>query len=347
MDWDPSFKDYYDSYIGATIDSFGRWTLEKYGLYCPYSGLTTNVSEGFNNLFKSLVDYKEVDIDVAVLCFNQLQIYYWNEIRRGFNNKGIFSLKNKHQKLFVVFEDSELRECVPPENIAVYLNKIENTPQIIQQNNTNTINSDSNSNLETADSDSEQDLIDAVSINHIQNEREFKLHPKSSNEIRAQWFINNNRVELCAKMRVFNVKNEKDQVNVVSLNPDKCTCAEKKNCAHILAAKMSINFKVTKQSKKCNLTQLRLNSRNNKLTGRKYRDNIVDKPESSPLNTFTTDLLNDMDLIDTIEQREDNKATTSKDINSSEDLSDEKKRLFFSYVLIKKNKILKIESQMA
>lgn len=103
---------------------------------------------------------------------------------------------------------------------------------------------------------------------------------------------------------------------------------------------MSINFKVTKQSKKCNLTQLRLNSRNNKLTGRKYRDNIVDKPESSPLNTFTTDLLNDMDLIDTIEQREDNKATTSKDINSSEDLSDEKKRLFFSYVLIKKNKIL-------
>ena len=84
-------------------------------------------------------------------------------------------MKNKHQKLFVVFEDSELRECVPPENIAVYLNKIENTPQIIQQNNTNTINSDSNSNLETADSDSEQDLIDAVSINHIQKKFKIKV----------------------------------------------------------------------------------------------------------------------------------------------------------------------------
>ena len=130
-EWDPSFKDYYDSYIGSTIDSFGRWILQKFNLYCPYSGLTTNVSEGFNSLFKSLIDYKEIDIDVTVLCFNQLQIYYWNEIQRGFSNKGIYSLKNEFQRLFTDFEDSELRECVTLENIAVYLNTIQNKMQEI------------------------------------------------------------------------------------------------------------------------------------------------------------------------------------------------------------------------
>ena len=123
--------------------------------------------------------------------------------------------------------------------------------------------------------DSNSSTTDTEEISSIQTEQ-VKLHPKSSNEFRAKWFIDNDKIHLCAKMQVFNIKNEKDEVNVVSLNPDKCSCADRKNCAHILAAKLSINAVDRKQSKKkCNLTQLRVNSRNKMKSSRKYRDNIV------------------------------------------------------------------------
>ena len=45
-DWDANFRIYFQDYILPDIDSFGRWTLEKYNLYNRYTGLTTNVSEG-------------------------------------------------------------------------------------------------------------------------------------------------------------------------------------------------------------------------------------------------------------------------------------------------------------
>jgi len=44
------------SYILCNIDSFGCWTLEKYKLYNSFSGLTTNLSEGMNNLLKLLIE---------------------------------------------------------------------------------------------------------------------------------------------------------------------------------------------------------------------------------------------------------------------------------------------------
>ncbi len=51
---------------------------------------------------------KEVDIDVAVLSFNQLQIYYYNEIRRGFANKGNYTLKNEFLSLYYEIDEVEL-----------------------------------------------------------------------------------------------------------------------------------------------------------------------------------------------------------------------------------------------
>ena len=50
---------------------------------------------------KSLNNYKEIPIDVAVLTFYKLSSYYINEIRRGFCNKGkkIFKKKN----LYLIF----------------------------------------------------------------------------------------------------------------------------------------------------------------------------------------------------------------------------------------------------
>jgi hypothetical protein len=43
---------------------------------------------GLNYLYKTLIEHKEVTLDVAVLVFNKLLIYYYNEIMRGFSNEG-------------------------------------------------------------------------------------------------------------------------------------------------------------------------------------------------------------------------------------------------------------------
>ena len=47
--WDSAFKSYYMSEIHPDVcQCIGRWVLEEYKLYNPYSGITNNQSEGFN-----------------------------------------------------------------------------------------------------------------------------------------------------------------------------------------------------------------------------------------------------------------------------------------------------------
>lgn len=121
--WDVNFKTYFENYILCNIDSFGRWTLEKYKLYNSFSGLTTNLSEGMNYLLKLLI---EVPIDVVVMCFDQLQVYYWNEIKRGFACTGNYCLKSKYMNLRQEFEKEELKECINSDDMAKYINELEN-----------------------------------------------------------------------------------------------------------------------------------------------------------------------------------------------------------------------------
>jgi hypothetical protein len=79
--WDEAYISYFENNILLNIHSIGRWSLET--LDCPFSGLTTNPGEGMNNLFKALLEYKEVPLDVAIVCYFRLSVYYDNEIKRG------------------------------------------------------------------------------------------------------------------------------------------------------------------------------------------------------------------------------------------------------------------------
>ena len=65
--------------------TLGRWILEKYGVYNPLSGVTTNQAEGFNTVLKRLQNWKEIPVDAAVLAFYHLQAFYVNETQRGFS----------------------------------------------------------------------------------------------------------------------------------------------------------------------------------------------------------------------------------------------------------------------
>ena len=39
----------------SNISSIGRWNLEKFGIYNPYSGITNNYSESLNRYVRSYV----------------------------------------------------------------------------------------------------------------------------------------------------------------------------------------------------------------------------------------------------------------------------------------------------
>ena len=107
----------------------------------------------------------------------------------------------------------------------------------------------------------------------------------TSNDLRAKWMVNNNKVHLVPNLQVFNVSNENNDVFVVKLNPEKCSCPEVKGCSHIKAVNLSIGKNHPNLKKKLpNLSQLRANKRNQKKSGRKYRDNIT-SPESKKSKT--------------------------------------------------------------
>ena len=65
------------------------------GVYSPYSGVASNLSEAFNAVLKRLQNWREVPIDAIVLALYYLQALYSNEIQRGFAGLGNYSLSSE------------------------------------------------------------------------------------------------------------------------------------------------------------------------------------------------------------------------------------------------------------
>lgn len=122
--WDPTFVEYFDLHIGCDIHRIARWVLEKVGLYDPYSGITQNYSEGVNNLLHIVAEYKELPIDVCILVFQQLSISFWNEIMKGFSLEGNYSLKNIFLRYKRQKDETILRHCVTPGEVADFINQM-------------------------------------------------------------------------------------------------------------------------------------------------------------------------------------------------------------------------------
>jgi len=61
-------------------------------IYSPLSGVTTNQSESFNTLLKHYGHWKEAPLDSMIFGLYQLQVYFYNEIQRGYSRLGSYSL---------------------------------------------------------------------------------------------------------------------------------------------------------------------------------------------------------------------------------------------------------------
>ena len=55
----------------------GKWVIQPYNIFDPYSGIMTNMSEGMITVIKRLIDWTEVPVDSAALAFHFLQILFY------------------------------------------------------------------------------------------------------------------------------------------------------------------------------------------------------------------------------------------------------------------------------
>jgi len=91
--WDAQFQEYFKKQIHPDVDThIGRWVLERYNSYNPYSGVTNNRSKSLNCVIKDLQHWKEAPVDCMLLALYQLQAYYVNEIKRGIAGVGEYHL---------------------------------------------------------------------------------------------------------------------------------------------------------------------------------------------------------------------------------------------------------------
>ena len=121
----------------------GRWVLEKLGIYNPYSGITTNQSEGFNTVLKYLQHWKEAPVDAIVLGLYHLQSFYYNEINKGFSGLGNFSLKDKYAALTRSCDEVLTNSVHSPEEIVKQIReKIASCEQTCQKNDLDSLSLD-------------------------------------------------------------------------------------------------------------------------------------------------------------------------------------------------------------
>ena len=117
--WCKSFLDYFNQHIKSEIlQHSGRWILEEHNVYNPYSGVTTNISEGFNNVIKWVNDHKRLPVDNMVLSLFYLQNSCFSEVLRGRAGLGNYTLKEEFR--FAAMNPEELKfphKVVQPDDI--------------------------------------------------------------------------------------------------------------------------------------------------------------------------------------------------------------------------------------
>ena len=86
-------------------------------IYSPLSGITTNLSEGFNTVLKHYEGWKEAPLDSMVLGLYQIQVYYHNEIQRGYGGLGSYSLSPDYSFAAIPLDELVTLSVTSPANI--------------------------------------------------------------------------------------------------------------------------------------------------------------------------------------------------------------------------------------
>lgn len=106
--WDPRFTQYFLKCIDPDINKIGKWKCMEF----REERITTNQSESMNFVMKSLLDWKEVPIDIMCLSAFRLSQYYDREIVRGRYNLGNYRLHEHLKPLYNIDQDKPVLPSV-------------------------------------------------------------------------------------------------------------------------------------------------------------------------------------------------------------------------------------------
>ena len=97
--------------------------MEPLGIYSPLSGITTNQLECFNTLLKRYEQWREAPLDSMILGLYFLQMYYHNEVQRGYGGIGSYSLLSQYAFAAIPLDEIKTSTVLSPEEI---VDKIKN-----------------------------------------------------------------------------------------------------------------------------------------------------------------------------------------------------------------------------
>ncbi|CAF0984873.1 unnamed protein product [Brachionus calyciflorus] len=108
--WSQEFLDYYNSNINPEIESLAAWSIRPIfkKLFNFFTGVT----------LKILNERIELPLDVVVLSLQQLSIYYSNEIKIRFGNRGNYRIRPQYKELcFIDSRFVNTRDSMAPSEI--------------------------------------------------------------------------------------------------------------------------------------------------------------------------------------------------------------------------------------
>ena len=213
--WHGFFEEYYMKEIHEVVnDRLGRWALEKWNVYNPYTGVTDKSNEGMEVVIRQLKLTGSSPVHSTILALCLLQRWLYNEVSKSYSGVGPYTVRTEFQNLeriTEVFTSGNASQC-PPDQILYYIQnkRMLITEGILKEDCTNS---------------------------------ELKMNLQSS----ASQLVKAGAVIMNSKQQSFTVK-----VNPVTYYETKlfpkviCSCEDMRNglCAHVLAVKLSLGINI-------------------------------------------------------------------------------------------------------
>jgi len=220
--WHGFFEEYYMKEIHEVVnDRLGRWALEKWNVYNPYTGVTDKSNEGMEVVIRQLKMSGNSPVHSTVLALCLLQRWLYGEIAKSYCGVGPYTIRPEFQALqrgnVDEFSSNNVPPC-PPDQILFY---IQNKRALISEG-----------------------ILKEDCANS-----EIKMNLQSS----ANQLVKAGAIIMNSKQQSFTVKVNPVTYYEVKLFPKvSCTCDDVRNglCSHVLAVKLSLGINIEEDLRK-------------------------------------------------------------------------------------------------
>ncbi|XP_066919406.1 uncharacterized protein [Clytia hemisphaerica] len=212
--WHGFFEEYYMKEIHEVVnDRLGRWALEKWNVYNPYTGVTDKSNEGMEVVIRQLKISGNTPVHSTVLSLCLLQRWLHSEIWKSYCGVGPYTVRTEFQPLQrSVSEFTQPTTPCPPDQILFY---IQNKRALIAEG--------------------------------ILKEDSTNSELKANLQQTATQLVKAGAITMNSKQQTFTIKANPVTYYEVKLFPKiSCSCEDMRSglCAHVLAVKMSLGINI-------------------------------------------------------------------------------------------------------